>query len=749
MNQEECLHRLQVLMTRPLAYEVIARELGMKTIEEKRLLTNLLDKLIQSGELIKTRKDLYAFPRDLNLFVGRIKKNPKGFGFLVSENPDEEDLFIPGNDLNGAMNLDKVIVRILKPAGVNKKTGQTYRAEGEVIRILERHRTQFLGTFERSEHFSFVIPDDPLFDGDIFVAKNDQNEAQDQDKVIVEIDKWPDKKRSAEGHIVEVVGHKDDVGMDVFSIVLRYGLQQKFPDEVEAYANSLPQTVSNKELEGRQDLRSHMLITIDGADAKDLDDAVNVEKLDNGNFLLVTAIADVGHYVHGDSLLDKEAFKRGSSVYLVDRVLPMLPKALSNGICSLNAGEDRLAMVCVMEIDSQGKVLSSEVFEAVINVAYRMTYDNVNAILDGEPGLRKEYDSILTMIEEMKELRDILKIKRRKRGAIDFDIPESFVHLDEQGKPTEIAFRTRGISESMIEEFMLVTNETIAEKLFWLQVPFIYRVHEEPEEEKLDAARDYLQVLGYNLPEKQSLHPKDFQRLLDQVSDDPVSYPINMVLLRSMNHAYYSEESKGHFGLAATYYTHFTSPIRRYSDLAIHRIMKEMIQHHNRISSGRQKALANRVKSYAEQASNTERVAEQAERDSVDLKKVEYMADYVGDTFHATIVSVTGFGFFVQLDNGVEGLVHISTLVDDFYNFNDKALQLVGDHTKKVYKLGQELEVVLTRALVEEAKLDFELIEQDDHRLNENLSEGHEHEHKRISANSNKNTRKGVKSKKK
>lgn len=710
MNREECLQRLQVLMTRPLPYEAIAQGLGVEDLDEKRELSGLLEELIAEGELIKTRKDLYAFPEDLNLYVGRIKKNPKGFGFLISENPDQEDLFIPGSDLHGAMNLDKVVVRILKPAGINKKTGQSYRAEGQVIRILERHRTEFLGTLERSKHFSFVIPDDPLFGGDIFIPKDGRVGAETDQKVLVHIDKWPEKNRSAEGHVIDIIGHKDDVGMDVLSIALRYGLDTDFPEDVLAAANALPQEVLPAEMQGRQDLRPHTFITIDGADAKDLDDAVSIEKLDNGHYLLMTAIADVGHYVPEDGVLDKEAYKRGTSVYLVDRVIPMLPTALSNGICSLNVGQDRLAMACVMEIDGQGKIVSAEVFEALIHVDHRMTYDDVNAILAGDTDLCQTYQAILDMLHDMKDLRDILKMKRTKRGAVDFNIPESVVRLNDEGKPIDIRFRDRGISETIIEEFMLVTNEAIAEKYFWLQTPFIYRVHEAPEEEKLESARDYLQVLGYNLPDHGKVKPQDYQKLLDEVADAPAAYPINMVLLRSMNHAYYSEESKGHFGLAATYYTHFTSPIRRYSDLAIHRIIKEMIHHDQKLSSGRQKNLASRVKSYAEQASNTERVAEQAERDSVDLKKAEYMADYVGQAFAATIVSVTGFGFFVQLDNGVEGLVHISTLVDDFYHFDDRSLQLVGEHTATVYKLGQQVQVILTRALVEEAKLDFELV---------------------------------------
>lgn len=709
MNPENTLQILRVLITKPLAYEALVQGMGIKDSDSRVQFKELLENLTADGTLIKTRKNLYAFPEDLNLRVGRVKKNPKGFGFLISDNPDQEDLFIPSADLHGAMNLDKVIVRLTRPGGQNNKTGQTYRAEGKVIRILERHRTIFLGTLERSKHFSFVIPDDPLFDGDIFIPKSKNVKARTDDKVLVEIEKWPESKRSAEGRILEVVGHKDDIGMDVLSIALRYGLEINFPEEVEAYAKTVPQRLSPQEMEGRIDLRSKLFITIDGADAKDLDDAISLERSDQDHFLLTTAIADVGHYVPENGVLDKEALKRGTSVYLVDRVIPMLPPALSNGICSLNVGEDRLVMVCQMMIDHQGKVVQSEVFEGMIKVSYRMTYDEVNAIYSGDEKVMKKYQSLLPMLYDLKDVRNILKAKRHQRGAVDFNIPESVVSVDDQGVPTDIGFRQRGISETLIEECMLVANETVAEKYYHLRVPFLYRVHEAPEVEKCNGARDFLQVLGYNLPVGGKLHPRDYQNLLEEVGEDSNAYPIQMVLLRSMNHAYYSEESKGHFGLAADYYTHFTSPIRRYSDLAIHRIIKEMLLHKNTLPSGRLKNLEKRVRSYAEKASTTERVAEQAERDSVDLKKVEYMADYVGQTFIGRIVSVTGFGFFVQLSNSAEGLVHISTLVDDFYHFHDKSLQLVGEHGGRVFKLGQEVEVQLTRANVEEGKLDLEL----------------------------------------
>lgn len=710
MNSDYVISRFKQEATRPLEFHEIMSLLGIYGEEGEKQLELVLSDLTATGQLVKTRKLRYGLPEQLNLFVGRIKKNKKGFGFLISEDPDKEDLFIPSGDMNGAMNQDQVVVRIRKPAFVKEKTGAQFRAEGEVIRILTRHKESFVGTLSMRKNFAFVRPDDVLFGSDIFVPLDDSISAKDGDKVLIQITSWPDGKQSAEGKVERIIGHQDDIGMDILSIVLRHGLSEDFPDKIRQIAKALPQVVSEEEASRRYDLRSRMLVTIDGADSKDLDDAVFVERLDNGNYILIVAIADVAEYVEEDRPLDFEAYRRGTSVYLVDRVLPMLPEELSNGICSLNAGEDRLALATFMEIDANGNVVTAEIFESVINVAYRMTYDDVNKILAKDPEVTNQYNMLTDMFEDMRALRDILHEKRIRRGAIEFNIPESNVRLNDKGEPVEIYVRNRGVAETIIEEFMIVTNEMVADRYLWLKTPFIYRVHEKPTRESLDNVADYLGVLGYHFPKKDDIQSTDYQKILEKIKDDDVANSINMVMLRSMNHAYYSSECKGHFGLASRHYTHFTSPIRRYSDLAIHRIIKEMIRNNNRLSIKQREALEERVVRYSEQASNTERIAEEAERDSVDLKKVEYMQRHVGEIFSARIVSITGFGMFVQLDNLVEGLVHISTLVDDFYQFDAKAIRLVGENTKKTYKLGQILEVQLTKVNVAESKLDFEIV---------------------------------------
>lgn len=711
MKKEFVLQRFKQQAKKPLSFDDIVSIFPQDNKKARKELKRILDILIKEGEIVQTRTERYALPEQLNLVTGRIKKNKKGFGFLISENPDQDDLFISAGDLNGALNQDQVIVRLTRPATENKKTGMTYRAEGEVIRILERARTKFIGTLSARRHYGFVVPDDILFEGDIFVPEQEMGGAKDGDKVIVEIQQWPDRKRNAEGRIVEVIGKDGDQGIDVLSIIYQHNLQTKFSKSARHMAEMIPQYVEDEKFNNRHDIRFRSFITIDGADAKDLDDAVYVEKLDNGHFLLFVAIADVGEYVIEDSALDVDAFKRGTSVYLVDRVLPMLPTELSNGICSLNPGVDRLALTCTMEIDEEGRVITNEVFEAVINSSHRMTYDEVNDILNGDQTLIDEYSDVYDMILALNELREVLHKKRVKRGAIDFDIKESFVRLNDEGEPVEVGWRTRGDAEKIIEECMLIANETVAAHYFWLHVPFIYRVHEAPEFEKLDAAREFLYALGYTLPpDNEKVDNKSFQRILDKVHGETEAYSVNMVLLRSMKHAYYSTSPIGHFGLGAKYYTHFTSPIRRYSDLSIHRVIKEMIYHRNRLSEKRLSVLAQSMAKYAERASLTERIAEEAERDSVELKKVEFMLQREGETFAATVVSVVAFGLFVQLDNSVEGLVHISTMVDDFYQFQPGTLQLIGEHSRKVYELGQRVMVRLIRANMEAVQLDFELV---------------------------------------
>lgn len=711
MNKEFVLKVFQDNATKPLPFESIAKLFPRLSKSDRKNLQESIDELTAEGTLVKTRTDRYGLPEQLNLAVGKVKKNKKGFGFLILDNPDKDDLFIPAQALNGALNQDKVIVRLGAPAKKDPKTGDQLRATGEVIRILERARTSFVGKLDAHKHFGFVITDEA---GDIFVPKSGFSGAKKNEIVLVEIKKWSDGSRNHEGVVKRVLGKESDPGIDILSIIYDHHLRAEFPNKVLKAAKEVPKKISSADFDNRHDLRHIPFITIDGVDSKDLDDAVQLEVLDNNHYFLRVAIADVGYYVPEDSVFDKEAYKRGTSVYLLDRVLPMLPQELSNGICSLNPGEDRLAMVCAMEIDEKGRVVASEIMEGVIHTKARMTYDGVNAILAGDKHLSKEYEEIVPMLKDLETLQGILIQKRMDRGAIQFDLPESTIRLDADGHPVDIYWKSRGLAERIIEECMIITNETVAERFFRLRTPFIYRVHEMPEKERLEDVSRFLQTYGYTLHiQEDKIQPQDYQAVLDQVAAEE-AYPINMVMLRSMTHAYYSPNPQGHFGLASKYYTHFTSPIRRYSDLAIHRVIKEYIHHNYKLSKKRLVTQEASLSRYAEQASLTERVAEEAERDVLALKKVEYMVDYVGEEFDARVVSVTGFGLFVQLENSVEGLVHISTLVDDFYRFNQDQLLLVGEHTGKTYRLGQPVKVRLLKANVDLAQLDFELISEED-----------------------------------
>lgn len=706
LTKEEIIVYMEHQAVRPLSEEELAEVFAVDTVEALVQLKGLLKELENDGTLVLSRKNRYGRPAQFNLLIGKISRHPKGFGFLMQEDADADDIFIPASELKGAMNGDRVIVRIKREATAKS------RAEGEVIRILQRNVQQIVGTFESSRHFGFVVPDDKRFGSDIFIPKEQFNGAKTNMKVLVEITQWPEKNRSAEGKIVQVIGKKDAPGVDILSIIMGHDLPQGFPADVLMYAEALPETIAVSEIEKRRDLRDMLMITIDGEDAKDLDDAVSVQKLENGNYLLGVHIADVGHYVKEDSVLDKEALERATSVYLVDRVIPMLPQKLSNGICSLNAGEDRLAMTCMMEINSQGVVVSHDIFESVIHVNYRMTYQNVTKILlNQDEALCGKYHEILSMLQEMAQLQMILEKKRKLRGAIEFYAPESKVILDKKGHPIRIEWREQGVADKIIEEFMLCANETVAEHFFWMEVPFLYRVHEEPKMEDVLDVNKFLQAFGYNIKGLSNhVHAKAYQNVVEQVAGKPEEMMINTVMLRSMQHARYDVEALGHFGLAAQYYSHFTSPIRRYPDLAIHRMIKELLHNGDRLDEKRVTILKGKMKHYAEQASVREKIAEEAERESVELKKIEYMKPYVGDVFQAKISGVTNFGIFVQLDNSVEGLAHISTLIDDFYQFQPESYSLIGEHTRKVYRLGQDIKVRLTRVSVEDRQIDFEVM---------------------------------------
>lgn len=690
---------------KPLSAEDLAEHMELKGTELSDFWGQLQD-LEDNADIIKTRFGKFGVPERMNLVVGRLSASNKGFGFVIPENPEPEgDIFIPPDALLSAMNNDRVVARIHhKPSNRGGRT-----REGEIIRIVSRANTHVVGTFEASKHFGFVLPDDSRLGHDIFIPKDDFNGAKIGSKVVVEITKWPERKRSAEGKIVEVLGQKGDPGIEILSIIKKHNLPLKFPQEVDEAAEKVPIAISPEEIEGRPDLRHLPIVTIDSEDAKDLDDGVYVERLKNGNYLLGVHIADVSYYVRENTPLDTEARERGTSVYLVDRVLPMLPPRLSNGICSLNAGEDRLAMSINMEIDHRGQVVDYEVFQCVIKVYRRLSYNIVRKILvDHDEQLREDNSDILGMLENMERLCRILRDRRMRRGAVDFEFPELKVKLDEKGKPVGIVKRVRTLSESIIEEFMLVANETVAEHMHRLHVPFMFRVHEQPEPGKMEKLNTLLHNFGQSLPKSDEIQPIALQKILSKIAGRPEERIISTVMLRSLKQARYEAENLGHFGLAASYYTHFTSPIRRYPDLIVHRILRETFNTGD-VSVKRRQKLAALLPEIAFHSSKRERAAADAERETVDLKKVEYMAQFIGEEFEGVINGVTAFGMFIELENGVEGLVRVSSMDDDYYQYVEEQYSLIGERTKRVFRLGEPVKVVLTRTNPEERTIDFVL----------------------------------------
>lgn len=672
--------------------------------DEYRAFKKTLKTMEKEGLIFRTKKDKFALPERLGLITGKLQAHAKGFGFLIPEVEGEKDVFIPSSFINGAMNGDRILVQITREDKNGKKR------EGEVIQILERGNTKIIGVYEDSKNFGFVIAEDTRISQDIFISKKDRNGAKDGDVVVVEITKWPEKRRSPEGVVKEVLGQKGDKGLDILTIIKKYGLPEEFPPKVQAFAAGIDEEIPLKEYKRRKDLRDVRMVTIDGEDAKDLDDAVSIERLDNGRYRLGVHIADVSHYVREKNPLDKEALKRGTSVYLIDRVIPMLPKKLSNGICSLNPKVDRLTLSCIMVIDGSGKVLDHEIVESVIRTNERMTYTDVTKILkDNDPELSKRYDYLLDDFKAMEELCNILYKKRTKRGAIDFEFEESKIILNEFGKPIDIKPYEREIANRIIEEFMLVCNETVAEHMFWSHLPFVYRIHEDPDEEKLEKFREFIYNLGYIVKWNGEVKPRNLQEILEKVRGKKEETVVSTLLLRSMMRAKYSPECVGHFGLAAKYYCHFTSPIRRYPDLQIHRIIKEFIN--GKIDDDRSKKLTALVDYAARQSSETENIATEAEREVDDLKKAEYMLDRIGEEFEGIVSSVTSFGMFVELPNTIEGLIHITALDDDYYIYDENHLCLMGERTKKIYRLGDFVKVRCSRVDIPNREIYFDMVE--------------------------------------
>jgi ribonuclease R len=687
---------------KPLSHNELIQEFQGDSIQASEF-EEILDSLLEDGSIIITRKKKYGVTEKMNMVPGRIQGNKKGFGFLIPDNKDIRDLFIPAENLNGAMNDDRVIVRLTAGELGAKKS------EGEVIKILKRANAKVVGTFENGKGFGFVVPDDPRIYQDIFIAKSDFNGAKDGYKVVVEITKWPEARRNPEGVVVEVIGHKNDTGTDIISIIRGYNLPEEFPPEVEGQAEKIPELVAEEDIKKRRDLRNRVIVTIDGEDAKDLDDAVSLEELPNGNYLLGVHIADVSQYVFENSYLDKEALKRGTSVYLINQVIPMLPRRLSNGICSLNPQIERLTLSCDMEIDRKGKVKRYEIYESVIKTKERMTYKNVNKILtDNDAETMTRYSELVDTFRQMEKLMQILNNRRRTRGSIDFEFDETKIILDDKGKPIDIMPYERGISERIIEEFMLVCNETIAEHMYWKETPFVYRVHEDPDAEKLQAFNEFIFNFGYHLKGIAEIHPKTLQQLTDQIKGTKEERIINTLMLRSLKKARYTSTSMGHFGLAAKYYCHFTSPIRRYPDLMIHRIIKEDI--HGKLNEKRLKHLRSIIESVAEQSSIRERAADEAERAVEDLKKAEYMKNKVGEEYDGIISSVTSFGMFVELENTIEGLVHMSNMEDDYYQFDEVHHMLIGERKRRTFRIGDSVRIKVQNADVTNRTIDFILI---------------------------------------
>lgn len=690
---------------KPLKYDELTIVLDVPA-DDRASLQKLLVEMETEGLIIKTRKERYGVPERMGLIVGKFQGNAKGFGFVLPDFGDE-DLYIPANAINGAMHGDRVIARLSRHASVNR------HQEGEIINIIEHVNKTIVGKFDKSEHFGFVTPDHVRLSGDIFIPKDLINGAQKDQKVVVEITKWPEKNRNAEGRIIEILGDENEKGVDVMSIIRAYGIPYEFPDEVIQEAQSLPTTVSEKDTINRRDLRSLRMVTIDGEDAKDLDDAVSINVLPDGTFRLGVHIADVTHYVKEASYLDNEAVMRGTSVYFPDRVIPMLPKELSNNICSLNANEDRLAFSVLIDIDSTGNVINHDIFDSVIHINERMTYTNVYKILEeNDSELKARYKEHVEDFENMKNLSLILAEKRRQRGSVDFDFDEAKIIVDENGKTIDIKCYKMTIANKIIEEFMLLCNEVVSEHFYWIGIPFVYRIHEDPDPEKMESLNLILASFGYRLKGYRDVHPKSIQDVLNQIKGKPEEKAISMTILRSMQKARYSDTHDWHFGLAAEYYSHFTSPIRRYPDLIIHRIMKEQIN--GKLDDRRIDHYKEILHIVAQQSSERERAAQDAERDCEDLKKAEFMMDKVGQHFEGTISNITAFGLFVELDNTIEGLVRLSSMDDDYYNYNERALCLIGERTKKIYRIGDKVNVQLIKASTEARQIDFIIIDENE-----------------------------------
>ncbi|NLX77565.1 MAG: ribonuclease R [Clostridiaceae bacterium] len=685
----------------PLSFDELVVSLDVPK-EDIPFLKQCLDELEQEGFIYRTKKNRYAAPERMGLIAGKFQGHERGFGFVIPDAPDLEDIFIQSDRVNGAMHGDRVIARITKPLSDSR------HSEGEIVKILSRANEKVVGTFEKSYSIGYVIPDNKRIKGHIIVPIDRSMGAEPHQKVVVEITRYPEPERNAEGQIVEILGDADDKGVDVLSVIRSYNIPVDFPEEVLNEAKSVPQELTPEDYKGRLDLRNLAMVTIDGEDAKDMDDAVSLEITEDNNYRLGVHIADVSHYVKENSPLDREALKRGTSVYFPDRVIPMLPTELSNGICSLNPKVDRLAFSVFMEIDSLGRVVNHEIAESVINVTKRMTYTDVYKILEEQdPVLTERYRPLVPMFENMRDLALLLMKKRSLRGAIDFDFPETKIIVDEQGKPLSIEKYEITIANRIIEEFMLICNETVSEHFYWANTPFVYRIHEDPDPEKIQRLNEFLFNFGVRIKGSGNVHPRALQDVLAKVRGTRQERIISTMMLRSLQKARYSDEHTWHFGLAANYYSHFTAPIRRYPDLIIHRIMKEYIN--GKLNDERNEYYSDILHDIAKHCSEREKNAEEAERDYDELKKAEYMQEHIGEKFTGIVSGVTSFGIFVELENSVEGLVRLSSMDDDYYVYDEKRYFIIGERTGKVYRIGDSVEVVVVKSDPMTRQIDFML----------------------------------------
>lgn len=697
----------------------------------------VLNHLEQEYKIQKNRKSKYSLVEEGKYLSGVFRANEKGFGFVKVESKEEE-IYIAKKNTKGALNGDKVLLEMIK---TSKENTQEEHEEGKIIKIISHDKNCLVGTFTKQQNYGFVVPDDRKFGTDIYISKKNMQKAKNNTKVVVQITKYPEKGKSAEGKIIEVLGNVNEAGVDMLSLIKEYNLPYEFPKKVIEEAQSIKEEIAKKDIPNRLDLRDEEIFTIDGEDAKDLDDAVQVKKLQNGNYLLGVHIADVSYYVKEDSALDKEALVRGTSIYMLDRVIPMLPKELSNGICSLNEGKDRFCLSVIMEINAQGEVVSSDVQKSVIKVTRRMNYSDVAILLkyakkekqeeaeikdakkakeriktlEKELEVVKKYKPFMEHFQRMEELAHILKNRREKQGSLNLDLPETKIVLDENGFAIDVKKYEITFANEIIEQFMLTANETIAERFYWLEAPFIYRVHEVPDQEKIDELNKFLFNLGYKIKaNKDNIHPKAFAEVLDAIVGKPEERVVSTLLLRTLKVARYESQNKGHFGIASNYYCHFTSPIRRYPDLFIHRMISYYLAQNYDVTEDWKEEYRAKATNFAEQSSEREKIAQKVERDSVDIKKAEYMQDKIGKEYEGIVSSVTSFGMFVELENTVEGLIRFEDLGDDYFIYDENKKTLLGERTKKQYQIGDKVRIRVKNANKALRQVDFALVKETD-----------------------------------